>query len=369
MKTRKQIVRLRNKELKDGSKSLYLDIYHNGKRRKEYLKLHLVKPKSGLDRETNKQTERLAEHIRAQRQTELQNSKYSFDDGSKLDINFLGYFESLVEKKISSKGNYSNWDGCLKHLKNYCSPETTFRDIDQDFVEGFRRHIYEVAKTKSNTLLSKNSQSSYFNKFKAALQAAFDERIVNENFSRKVKGITPEETHREYLTIDELRSLKKADCKNPVMKTAFLFSCLTGIRYSDIHKMKWSEVQKQEDSYRVVFRQQKTKGQEYLDITAQAQKLLGEAGSPEERVFTGLKYSSWNNLELQRWVMRAGITKTITFHCGRHTFAIMLLERGVDIFTVSKLLGHKDLKTTQVYAKILDEKKREAVKRIPDIEI
>ena len=68
-------------------------------------------------------------------------------------------------------------------------------------------------------------------------------------------------------------------------------------------------------------------------------------------------------------MLKAGITKNITFHCARHTHATLLLTNGVDIYTVSKLLGHKEIKTTQVYARIIDEKKKEAVNKIPSIKI
>ena len=149
------------------------------------------------------------------------------------------------------------------------------------------------------------------------------------------------------------------------MKTAFIFSCLTGLRWSDINKLLWSEVQHSNDNgYYIRFRQKKTKGAETLPISEQAFGLLGERQAPEERVFKGLKYSAWHNLKLQQWMMKAGISKTITFHCARHTYATLQLTAGTDIYTVSKLLGHKELKTTQVYAKIIDEKKQEAANKI-----
>ena len=118
---------------------------------------------------------------------------------------------------------------------------------------------------------------------------------------------------------------------------------------------------------RIVFRQKKTKGLEYLDITGQAVRYMGQRGKADERVFAGLKYSAWHNLALREWCLKAGITKHITFHCGRHTFAVLQLSLGTEIYTVSKLLGHRELKTTQVYAQIMDEKKREAVNRIPEL--
>ena len=137
------------------------------------------------------------------------------------------------------------------------------------------------------------------------------------------------------------------------------------MRWSDVQKMTWAEVQfSNEIGHYIRFRQKKTKGAETQPISEQAFELLGERTIPDERVFVGLKYSAWHNLKLQQWVMKAGISKTITFHCARHTYATLQLTLGTDIYTVSKLLGHKDLKTTQIYAKIIDERKKEAANKI-----
>lgn len=369
MAIKKQLVKLREKELANGNKHLFLDITWDGKRSKEYLKLYLVKPKISIDRGSNKKTMSLAENIRATKQTELQNNGWGIANDFKQDTNFIEYFKSLIEKRKDSPGNWGNWDSTLKHLIKYCDGQTTFRDIDTNFVEGFKNYLQNEAKTKSDLALSKNSQNSYFNKFRAALNEAFENRITPDNLTRGVKAITTEETHREYLTIDELKILAKTECKYQVMKNAFLFSCLTGLRWSDIQKLKWSDVQKSKDGWKVDFRQKKTGGQEYLDISKQAREYLGQQGKPDERVFSSLKYSAWHNMELQKWCMRAGITKNITFHCGRHTFAVLQLELNTDIYTVSKLLGHKELKTTQIYAKVMDSKKKEAMNKMPDINL
>ena len=128
-------------------------------------------------------------------------------------------------------------------------------------------------------------------------------------------------------------------------------------------------MQKTDTGNRITFHQQKTKGLQYLDISDQARNYLEEEGQPDERVFMGLKYSSYTNVELTKWMLKAGITKNITFHCARHTFAVLQLSLGTEIYTLSKLLGHAEIKTTQIYANIIDEKKREAVNRIPDINI
>jgi site-specific recombinase XerD len=121
--------------------------------------------------------------------------------------------------------------------------------------------------------------------------------------------------------------------------------------------------------FRLVFQQKKTDGVEYLYISRQARELLGKRGEPKERVFKGLRYSAHMNMQLLRWCMHAGISKHITFHSARHTNAVLLLENGADIYTVSKRLGHREVRTTEIYAKIIDEKMKEAANLIPELDI
>jgi len=225
--------------------------------------------------------------------------------------------------------------------------------------------------TKGNGDLSNASASSYLNKVKAALNQAFEERIIVENPGKRIKGIRVPEGRRQYLLAEELRKLYDTDCLVPILKNAFLFSCLTGLRWSDVNKLTWREVvfSEAEEQFKIHFTQKKTKGVEYHPVNAAAVKLLGNRGDDDARVFKGLKYSAWHNLRLVQWVMDAGINKKITFHCARHTYATLLLTSGGDIYTVSSLLGHRNLKTTQIYAKIIDQKKNDIVEMLPDIGI
>ena len=132
-------------------------------------------------------------------------------------------------------------------------------------------------------------------------------------------------------------------------------------------RLRWVDVQRQGAFVRLIFRQKKTGEQEYLDISSEAVPFMGERGGDGERVFGDFHYSDTMRRELQSWVSRAGINKRITFHCARHTFAVMMLDLGTDIYTVSKLLGHRRLSTTQIYARVLDKGKQAAVSRIPSI--
>jgi integrase len=349
-----------------GKTSLYLDYYNRGKRKTESLKLYLFpKPRTPLERSHNKKTMELAQTICAQRQLELQNGEYGFNDKEKLKGNVVVYMDMLAEKRRDSDGNYGNWKSMIKHLESFAPPRFTFADLDREMVQNFKDYLDKKAKMKNQKPLSQNSKYSYFNKFKAGIKQAVKDGIIMNNPADGVEGFKQGEPEREFLTLEELKAVAKAECEIPVLKNAFLFSCLTGLRWSDVEKLKWSEIQhSNEMGYYIRFTQKKTHGVETLPISDQAIELIGERQGKDELVFKGLEYSAWYNLKLQQWVMRAGISKTITFHCARHTYATLQLTLGTDIYTVSKLLGHRELKTTQIYAKIIDEKKKEAANRI-----
>jgi len=216
--------------------------------------------------------------------------------------------------------------------------------------------------------LSQNSALSYFNKFRCAINEAFDARLLNENPLRHIKGIPQKESKREFLTKEELQLLAKTECDLVALKNAALFSALTGLRRSDIESLTWGEVQITENGYFLHIVQKKTSDVIMHPINETAVTLLGERGDPSEKVFEGLKYSDSNNDKLKRWILKAGIHKKITLHNFRHTYATLLLNKGVDIYTVSKMLGHKNIKTTMIYSKVLSETKVNAANLI-DIDL
>ena len=379
-KKNKEPIKLRSREIKNGSRSLYLDIYIDGKRTYEYLKLYLVPERTKQDKEANKQTMQLAEAIKGKRMIDLQNGRFGFDGQFKLDVLFLEYYRSLCERKFhnaASLGNWGNWYSCLKHLETYASDRTKFRDITPAWCQGFRDYLDTARsrnKYKDKTIhtdkdcepLSQNTKVSYWRKLVACLNQAVKDHVIPSNPCDGIQGFKDDDTERVYLTKEEVAAMWKAECHYPVLKRAFLFSCLTGLRKSDIERLKWGDVSKQGNYTRITFRQKKTRGVEYADINEQAVSLMGERGADDERVFVGFKYSAYLNVELNRWALRAGITKHISYHTSRHTFALMMLDLGVDIYTLSRLLGHKEINTTMIYAHILDEKKQDAVSRIPD---
>ena len=365
---------------KDGDKQNIRLVYWYGSRRNEEGKLvHIRKreildlylyadPKTKPEKQHNKETLQTVEQIKSKRIAEAASGQHGFTDSAKVSANFYSFFKQIMETKKTNESstNYSVWEACLIQLNKYHPDESlSFEQITVEWVEGARGYFDTKAKTKSGNLISKNTASTYFNKLRAVINDAYAKGIIAKNPLNQVKGIKPEPTKRTYLTIEEVRDLVKTDCRYDVLKNAFLFSCLTGLRWSDVNKLDWSEVSQLDEVQRITFNQKKTGNLQYLDITPQAFQLMGE--SSQGRVFQTLKYSAYMNTELLRWTMAAGITKHVTFHAGRHTFAVSLLCNGVDIYTVSKLMGHTEVKTTQVYADIIDRVRKDAMHKIPDI--
>ncbi len=369
------------KQSKKGSISLYLEIYKGTTRNQDgsikniknykYLNLYLIdNPKNPVDKQQNKEILKLAESIKAKTELEIKNGLYGFTNEFKQDTNFIQYFRQLAEKKKDSLGNYGNWKSAHMQLINFVDgQDIAFRNIDEAFCENFRDYLKNSARTKANKSLSSNTICSYFNKFRAVLNKAVKEKVIQFNPCIDIENPKHIENQRNHLTLDEVKLIVKTECRYDVLKRAFLFSCLTGLRWSDINKLKWKELEFTKDGARITFHQQKTKGLQYLDISKQALNYIGSQAKSDDLVFTGLRYSSYTNIELTKWMVRAGITKDITFHCARHTFAVLQLSLGTEIYTLSKLLGHSALKTTQVYSKIVDSKKIEAVNKIPDLNI
>lgn len=372
MNKEKEPVRLRTKPVTGGRQSLYLDIYVDGKRRYEFLKLYLLPESSRSNKEKNRETMRLANAVKAQRLVEVQNGRFGFrtDEGGE-NTRLFPYFRRLAENKMAegeSQSTKKRWISCIKHIEYYEPRKTiTLSEITPSWLNGLQRYLNAVTSTRSGRKLKKNTIQAYYAIVRTMLNHAVKDGLISKNPSLLTENVKGEEVERAYLTIDELNVLfeNREKCSNRMIADAFLFCCLTGLRKSDVSQLTWSQVSEQEDGTVISFRQQKTKRLETMYISKVARMLIGETGEDGERVFRLMKYSGYSKI-LKRWMERCDIHKRITFHCSRHTFATMMLTIGTDIYTTSKLLGHTDIKTTQIYARIVDEKKKKAIDMIPD---
>lgn len=359
---------------KDEVHSAYNTQYKQLLELKEYDKT--FKGLSESEIKDNKESFEFAEKIKSKRQNILDKPEiYVEFEKEQLRIkelnnqNFVDYFKKLADKRKAS--NYDNWISALHYLEAFTGGSIKFADLNENILEEFKEYLLTTQSKRSDkTTLSINSAVSYFNKVKATLKQAYKEGIIQTDINAKISPIKPEETHREYLTLEELNKLAKTPFKNDLFKRAVLFSALTGLRFSDIQKMVWSELEHVKgQGYVINFHQKKTKSVEVYPISDQAFSFTKGAENPrdmmqDKKVFENLTYSAYNNRLLADWILEAGIHKKISFHNFRHTFSVLQLFNGTDIYTVSKMLGHRNLKTTQIYAKIVDEKKREASNKI-----
>jgi integrase len=385
----KEPVRIRFKQLSNGNQSIYLDYYTGdvirkenyvgGKRKYEFLKLYLIPERTREDRVKNEATLALAKAIQSKRIVEVQNDAHGFQNTNKSRVNLLDYLEN-IGKQSAEQGsrNYARTVlNTVRALKLFRGDYIAFRDVDKGFLSEFTDYLRQMPKAskygvlKTGGRLSNNSVVSYYGTLRTAINRAYKEGIITVNPTKEfdfASKVRQEPSRREYLTIDELKTLINTECRHEIVKRAFLFSCLCGLRVSDIRKLKWCDLQRSDGRVRIEITMQKTKEPLYLPISDEALKWLPERGEAGDSDFIfPLTHEGTVNDTLQHWAKVAGITKHISFHVARHTHATMMLTLGADLYTVSKLLGHKNIATTQIYAKIVDKKKEEAIGLIPNL--
>lgn len=338
-------VTLRQRSLKSGRVTLYLDIYTNGIRKTESLNLYLVG-----ERKADKETLRLANIIRARREEELLAT--SANSLIKGDAMFLPTYKQMASRV--SQGTRKIYIQAVNALREVCEVEQLrCRDITPKLLEAYSAHLSKRYKASTARLLQ-TSLTVWCN-------FAIKKGLIAVSPSLNVERIKSEQTKREFLTEEELRRMIATMDTTNVMHRAFIFACLTGLRYSDVIRVRYEDIV---DGV-ITLRQQKTNEVVYIPLTDDASRLI-EPLAQEGLVFGPLVASTLMRY-IRRWAQKAGITKRISMHTARHTFAVLLLTKGVDIYTVSRLLGHRNVKTTQIYADIVDERRKEAIKKLPKL--
>ena len=375
----KEPVVIRFKDLAKGNKSIYLDIYRDGERKKEYLKLYLIPERPGVeaDKVTNQITLDAANAIKARRIREILGGEAGIKDRAGKHLLLLDWMQQRqdrADKAARDAGRKaSNTAEGIKtaaaHLRRYLDAEyrgraVTLAQVDKDFCAGFAAYLKDAPQRWGAGTLSPNTAALYYSNFEAAINEAYKKGLISLNpcalvdISEKPQA---QPSERDYLTADELKTLAAAKAPNEQVKAAFLFSCFCGLRLSDIEGLTWGDIRQNGDTWQVETRMQKTRQILYLPLSDAARHFLPERGEkgPQDLVFTLPKRvtTQWG---VTTWVKRAGIAKNISFHCARHTFATLALTQGADLYSISKLLGHTNVATTQIYATIIDQRKQDA---------
>ncbi len=369
----KEPVRIRFKELADGSKSIYLDIYKDGVRRYEFLKLYIHPGKSEAIRRRNAATLAAAETIKSQRVIALTNNQAGIPNTGLRSKMLLSdwmqeFYESQIRKGVKGQKLLLS---ATKVLKQY-APKARMRDVNKEFCLGYIDFLRNTYKTRFGKPLTPYGAISYFGFLRTALNAAVRAQVIVENPINRITQndkIKMPESQRIYLTIDEVKMMIATPCTKDIVRRAFLFACYCGMRLSDVSGLRWKDLSKDGDQWRASIVMRKTSAPLYLPLSNQALKWMPERGdaSDEDKVFATLPHEASVLPVIKRWAKDAGIAKNVNFHTSRHTFATILLTLGADIYTVSKLLDHTNVKTTQIYAKIVNKKKEDAVSLVDNI--
>ena len=371
----KEPVRLRTKRLANGCESLYFDIYTGGRRSYEFLKMYLVPERTPADKVQNAETLRTANAIRARRIIELQNDVYGFTNSkSKGKIRLYDYIRRQSDKyREKGKISMSKDLNVLARLVSEYNPAVTLNQIDRRYLLGFIDYIGK-AKSRKGGPLAPVTQKLTFSILATLLKKAVADDIIQINPSTKIKADErpqAKQPSREYLTLDEVKRISDIPATEPqsMTKAAFMFSCFCGLRLCDVRRLRWCDIQTVKDGRKQIeITQQKTGEPLYLPLSDNALHWLPKRGAtPDNSPVFNLPDATNVGKHLRNLCKAAGIKKRVTFHVARHTNATLLLSYGVDIYTVSKLLGHTSVKTTQIYAKVIDENKRRAVDKIPSI--
>lgn len=373
-------VQLRTKKLSSGQLSFYLDIYHNKKRWYEFLDIHI---NQGRPDEQDKEKKRLAKEIRAKRENDLIVKNNGLVDKSKSKADFIAWYENYLKGRELNNRIYT---ATVSNLKIFTGDQgISFDNITVEWINQFTRHLLKRMKN--------SSARSYLYIIQMGLDEAVRAGIIVTNPMRKIprhERVKSQPTFRNAYTFEELQTLADAPCDiNPQYKQGYLFSCFTGLRWSDINPLRWSNIISKtidgEEEWFIYFGQQKTRAIEYLPLSDQAVEILkarkGDAqanGIDSPYVFPTLKETNVQTCasyvrvrnNIKKWAKAAGLNPTqMNFHTGRHTFATNVLENSPDgdLWTVSKLLGHKSIQSTQIYAKVRDRRKKSAVKALPKL--
>lgn len=358
----KEPIRLRTKDLADGCKSLYLDIYRNGKRSYEYLKMYLVPETDSNARHQNEITMAAANAIKSKRIIELTSGEAGIVNHVE-KVYLLDWMNTYREnqKKRGKKG-IDHIKSVIRILHEYAGDRYTLDRVDLSFCQGYIDFMLTTYRYRGK-LIAASTRNTYYQILNGALNAAVRaKRMLRNPFNEMDKSEKPKmpESVRSYMTIEEVRVLIATPIQNEEVKRAYLFSCFCGLRISDIVGLKWKDVFLDNGQYRLSVAMQKTKEPIYLPLSNEALKWMPEQGNKTGNDFV-FHLPTHINVCLKPWAVKAGITKHFTFHTARHTFATMMLTLGADLYTVSKLLGHTSVKMTQVYAKIVNKKKDDAV--------
>lgn len=339
---------------------LYLDIYQNGVRKWESLHITLSD-----DKRQNKELYRLAEACRSKREAQLLAGEWDIKTDGAGRITLVAYITNHARHHKNKK----TIGALIHHIEKYANGATIqIGQVSSKWVEDFQAHLLRSTKPDGKPL-SQSSAGAYMKLLRAIFRKAAAEGTISRDPSAAVALAKVIDPDMVFLSAEEVKLLADTTPETDYgkeVRRAFLFSCLTGLRVSDLESLTWGMIER--DPPQIIRRQTKTQFPVYIPLNKSAQSLVldGSIHAPDEHVFSLSEKERGNSYRmLKKWAEDAGVTKKIGWHTARRTFATLTLGHGADAVTVARLLGHTGLGQVMKYAKATDEMKRRAVDALP----
>jgi len=352
-------IKLRKRENNDGSTTLLLDIYHNGKRHYEFLtNLKLHKANNPIARQENKERLAEADKIRNKREQELQLAEYGLTPNFKSKVDFVELFETYLSRY--NKKDKRVLQACLAKFKSFLAEEGIKSLNTKQLTEGIASDFKEYLESN----LKGETPANYFKKFKKVLSYGVREKLLSINPAQELKAKRNEGIKKEILSFDEIKQLASAPCGNEEVKLGFLLSCISGLRFCDITVLQWQHI----SSNVLKITQQKTGRPVTIILNDTAMEILNRQPKKNQFVFNLPSHTACLK-NIRTWCKTAQIQKKITWHCARHSFATNIILYGSDVHTASTLLGHSSLAFTQRYLRQADSLREKAVENLPQFQI
>lgn len=348
-------IKIREVKIGNNLLSVMVDQHYNGLRTQKRLGIKYADvPKSAIERQDKKEKQQLVKRIIAKMELEGLHEDFSIDRGYQLQTDIFEYAKAYTQRKAASC-EIRTYEAVILKFKKFlgkdkypCGAITESLMIEfKDFLEAELNGI---------------SAYNYFKKIKRIFKEASIAKHFRKNPTENILNTKRKSGEKDTLSIEEVRKLAETRCPNKEVKRAFLFCCFSGIRYCDIVLLKWENIK---NGYIDII-QKKTGEKLLVKLHSSAIALMGIKSSPNDFIFR-LPTHTGCLKALKCWTKQAEIEKHITWHCARHTFATALLNEDVDILTVSKLLGHRNMLQTQTYLRISESKKQTAINRLPAI--
>lgn len=366
-KVDKSPYKLRQRTLADGRVSLFIDHAVNGKHEYEFLKLYLLPETSEKIRRENARTLRKAQEIIHEKcEALIEGKAESIKNQDKSCILLCDFIDILISRyKERGMNTYRGLVTARLNFEKF-RPGCRLCDIDKKFCIDFREWLLSYCSPRTGKPLAKKTAFGYFWQLADILSNAIVMGYIKNNPWKLLETsdkMTEPQTTRDFLTIEEVEILEKTPYRHENIRQAFLFCCFCGLRISDMLNLRWQNVSRSGDTVMLSFIMKKTAKPISVPLSSKAIGYLPERGDAlsDSLIFAGLPCENSIRLHLKKWAKQCGICKNIHFHMSRHTFGTMLMTAGVDLYTASKMLGHSDVRATQVYAKIIDQKKAEAM--------